>query len=45
MNWRGWYLIVGLAIFGLPALAALGPFGVLLGVGAIVVWAFNRFGR
>lgn len=45
VNWRGWYLIVGLILFGTPALVALGPLGVLLGVGAIVVWAINRYGK
>jgi len=45
VNWRGWYLIVGLVLFGTPALVALGPLGVLFGLGAIVAWAVNRFGK
>jgi len=45
VNWRGWYLIVGLILFGTPALVALGPLGVLLGIGAIIAWAMNKYGK
>lgn len=41
MNYRSWYLIVGL-IIGAPVLAIMGPIGVLVGIGGIVVWLMDQ---
>jgi len=41
VNYRSWYLIVGL-IIGAPVLAIMGPIGLLAGVGGIVLWLMDQ---
>lgn len=41
MNSRSWVLVIGILI-GAPVLAIMGPIGVLIGIGGVVMWLMDQ---